>query len=91
MDTNARKEIEKYLGELAVQNICSVTRAKELETENATLRQMVTEERSRVQSLDARLAASENKVQELRVALENAQDQLGKVKAGRSSRRRPTT
>lgn len=55
MDQATRTALVQHLGELTMDAICSVTRARELEAENAELRRMVTEERMAVQRLQAEL------------------------------------
>lgn len=58
MDQATRTALVQHLGELTMDAICSVTRAKELEAENAELRRMVTEERMAVQRLQAELESA---------------------------------
>lgn len=72
MDQATRTALVQHLGELTMDAICSVTRARELETENAELRRMVTEERMAVQRLQQSLEKAQADISALVAKLEQA-------------------
>jgi len=84
----ARHELAEYIGELVMQNVCSVSRARELEAENAQLRKLVTEAREEAQRNLAEAERHAERARKAETALTNAQDDLGRMKR-RPSRAKP--
>jgi hypothetical protein len=77
----ARHEMAGYIGELVMQNICSVAHARELERENEELRKLVTEARADAQHWQGEAERRVTEVNASVVDLTNAQDELGRLKA----------
>ena len=84
MEPATRTALVQHLGELTMDAICSVARSHELETENAELRKMVTEERLRVKQLTEALERTQDDVKTLTETVER----LSQAPAKSSTRRK---
>lgn len=88
MEPAIRAALVQHFGELTMEAVCSVTRSRELEAENAELRKLVTEERLRVKALEERLQVAEGTALNLAQVRDQLQTDLAQRAPKRPSRRK---